>query len=1724
MAHLVLVKILNSQISPEEVIDWLTDITEDTKWAEINNAKCTRTEFILYFLNFLRDQCVGVLQVSSVTQIPKAKKIVLLTDGTSDDTSDKLKDSQKQVPLIHHCEQKIFKRENTVKDTKKEKLENQAEGVTLNIQGNVSPKYYTGNLTSKNLKSPSHNSNSQNSSTKEHQKHNLCNRPLESSVNVVGISKSSNGLSLSVNAVTSTPVIKKSNRSTEHLSKKTAELSATSCFSENKQEGIKSSNKLSNDDESNLLIDISEYDSCHKEFLDTKSAASTFNDFDLSSYSTNQSGIINCSSINGNKDWCNNSDSSSMSINASRNTSKEQLNSSAPSRFKNSVKDDNSNDSSLMSSDSNQNPSTPLRSSRPASSKSNKKLYSRCSEGQRSLNNSPQQTTFGTPARHSNSSKKYVKVTPKQHLSLGDFISVDSHSKKSSSKKSNARMELLRQNDGENQMPNNLYVTDETFPEVGKTSNRRRRINPTRLDISDGKGNKENVTFGIISRPSTVNPQFLEALASDKLSDKISFEEERCLLRLERQKQPKNVLPNENNNRDTLCQVMPKFSSKRKSSVSLEVPNLELVDNVKILNLLVKLYCGFISNGFVANPMSELYFIISLITAQFTVRSNPNPIYSKKEITQNMKEEEKSIAEMSNEKSTLSINCSASHSVFGTDKLEATPANDSNDSELKLCSPIKILRKSNDERKSLDPLSDPDLGCAVLKSDCIEPIDLEVSAINNMKSQLIEANENIEKLSLDSQSMINMNKNASDISSTNYIEEKNVDNHTKKRYLRTIHNCAYFSTNVLNNQRTLLNILDRTTLKLLLENNIIGVFKPELKEYVNKLYDTKLSVSIKVKEPYNFSILEKNVCFQKDTDNRDNFPSETAFHTFRRQRDMFYQILKIWEENHLKEGWTFSVSLGAKIKSLLTVHNDAVNYFHFARLFKSQLLTSGIQNGHQEDGMDDESLDFLKSLKHLNPEKLTQLRERLVTPMSSKGPVPRPSFPGVQEFFKDFILHAFNPIFYVHLENCLVHEIIELNDTQFAESDIADTETMVDEGTKQTYITCLSSLRLLAKMLGFLTSLPYRSTSGSLEEGMTSQIEVRSRVLPALDLQFCLQNAVLDGKFSLTIPWAVKYLTMMDSATLHLPYYMNILEFLYLVYRACSNCNVTESGVISQQTALLVKFSLGWLFEQPNFPKDLYYAFQSNLNHDKMKSLFHPDKKEVPSPFYTSGLTSTSIRNCTVNLDKLDIIDDRAIYICCPFLSEVKIILASGNTSSSSTTIRHITPVSSQLPKSSSSSSTKHLEMQLEEAFFRGQPTSTRRVVDFVAERIGSTCVKHISNSLLPPAREKSLTKFREVVNKKRSEIQSEQLDHPDLPEKFEQFDKLESDEPESDQPDELELDRPERTDVSEQSKLLNKEIQVLRGAILKEGQVTTIATTVAKEFKDQCGKMILPICKTRVNRAIEALLPEDTLLPVKEICVKIVTRMAMERINQWTQSYVAGGSLFIKDMEAELGKMAKMKSPVQFEERVHNVNAASPTSVIDELRSYIWDMLENNGQSLTLESISSILKRLSESLEERIDLQPGPERVLCLLSIDFALFLAAYRVDLFTTKIQDLLIKVWKIQYFNASEIDSALSRIFSPRNVMLLAQSGNNKVWSVIGQFVRRLLKEHVLFIETLSNQCVALLRQEWPHSILENLSKCLDEGIMDYESSDAEAGKIRCLLLWIADTYREMECCND
>lgn len=166
---------------------------------------------------------------------------------------------------------------------------------------------------------------------------------------------------------------------------------------------------------------------------------------------------------------------------------------------------------------------------------------------------------------------------------------------------------------------------------------------------------------------------------------------------------------------------------------------------------------------------------------------------------------------------------------------------------------------------------------------------------------------------------------------------------TKKcAYFTTVHNCVYFATSLLNRQRHILELFDKITLRMIVDNRLISAFAPDLYDFISGFLTTDVSKTRRCVSVV--AGIQDNVSFQSDTDNRQNFPTDQAFHIFRKQRDGFYAILRKWEADHMLPDWSFAHGLGPRIRTLLNLHSEPANFVHFARLFRSQLL--GTCNGY----------------------------------------------------------------------------------------------------------------------------------------------------------------------------------------------------------------------------------------------------------------------------------------------------------------------------------------------------------------------------------------------------------------------------------------------------------------------------------------------------------------------------------------------------------------------------------------------------------------------------------------------------------------------------------------------------------------------------------------------------------------------------------------------------------
>ncbi|GAA6223312.1 codanin-1 [Lates japonicus] len=530
-------------------------------------------------------------------------------------------------------------------------------------------------------------------------------------------------------------------------------------------------------------------------------------------------------------------------------------------------------------------------------------------------------------------------------------------------------------------------------------------------------------------------------------------------------------------------------------------------------------------------------------------------------------------------------------------------------------------------------------------------------------------------------------------------------------YLRQVHNCVHFAVKVLENQFQLVAHLDKCTLRLLAENERVVSFSPGLRDRLTQAQDRStatLSPSV--------STFIHSVPFRPATDNRSNFGSDKAFHTFKKQRDIFYEVLREWEDFHMEPGWNFDAALGSRIRGMMSQLTSAGNHSHFARLFLKQLVQMCKGPRVNSSPGDTPDTDLLGMLGADSLGRLKRLEERLIQPHGVVGPCPPPSFTGHQEFFRDFLQTASCCQLNQHLQDSLCQQLLQLDEVSILSpsASIGKGEEegdgdMEHQDEKQRFTSVLLLARLLAKFLGFISFLPYQTSERPSREIQETAVALRSKSVPVLDVCAVLSNSVRRRRTILTVPWLVEFLSMLDFIGPLLLSYRTALGTLLLLYRRML---LGRSGEMCYLNKLLMVSVLGWLFQIPVIPEDIFFT-----------SEFTEVAKLEDSN--TSG----------AGLDCIPLVGQQLLYTCCPFLGEFRKLLAafvSGSTAKSGGIIRKITPTSAELRDTPAANrSQQKLQVDLEQAFFHNQPPSLRRTVEFVAERIGSNGVKHMKATLV---------------------------------------------------------------------------------------------------------------------------------------------------------------------------------------------------------------------------------------------------------------------------------------------------------------------------------------------------------------------------------------------------------
>ncbi|XP_070972441.1 codanin-1 [Oncorhynchus clarkii lewisi] len=529
----------------------------------------------------------------------------------------------------------------------------------------------------------------------------------------------------------------------------------------------------------------------------------------------------------------------------------------------------------------------------------------------------------------------------------------------------------------------------------------------------------------------------------------------------------------------------------------------------------------------------------------------------------------------------------------------------------------------------------------------------------------------------------------------------------ERGYLSKVHNCVYFSVRVLENQFELVSHLDKDTLRLLAENERVTCFSPSLR---NRLTLAQDSSTAKVSPSVDTFI--HSVPFQPATDNRSNFSSDKAFHTFKKQRDIFYEVLREWEDFHKEPRWEFEAELGSRVRGMVSQLNSTGNHSHFARLFLKQLVQ--MCKGPRALGSpgDTPDADLLGMLGADSLGRLKRLEERLIQPQGILGPCPPPAFPGHQEFFRDFLKTASCCQLNQHLKDSLCQQLLQLDEVSVLAPVVSSAEgegDMEQQDEKQRFSSVLLLARLLAKFLGYISFLPYQTSERPSREIQEATANLRSKSMSVLDVCAVLRSCVRRRRTILTVPWLVEFLSMLDFTGPFLLCYRTVLGLLLSLYRRMV---LSREGEVCYLNQLLMVAVLGWLFQIPVIPEELFFT--------------------------TDFAVAVELEESQINvqgLDCLPLVDQQLLYTCCPFLGEFRKLLAAfvaGSSARGGGLIRKITPTSAELRGTPTTTrSQQKLQVDLEQAFFHNQPPSLRRTVEFVAERVGSNCVKHMKVTLV---------------------------------------------------------------------------------------------------------------------------------------------------------------------------------------------------------------------------------------------------------------------------------------------------------------------------------------------------------------------------------------------------------
>ena len=841
-------------------------------------------------------------------------------------------------------------------------------------------------------------------------------------------------------------------------------------------------------------------------------------------------------------------------------------------------------------------------------------------------------------------------------------------------------------------------------------------------------------------------------------------------------------------------------------------------------------------------------------------------------------------------------------------------------------------------------------------------------------------------------------------------------------YLSSVHNCVYFACQVIFKTVELLVFLDKTTLRLLIDNSRISQFCPDLPEHLGEVCDSKSIPSPLMKSRANRShqglenVSFLTVSFQSETDNRSNFPNNSSFHDFKKQRDKFYSLIRKWGENMKGKDVQFEAAFGVEVETVMVMYQHPVNYYHFAKLWMAQLVAM-CRGESLEGAQSDPNTLLMAELKKIDPMKHKKLVARLVTPGRCGGPCPQPSFSGAAEFFRDFILTCNSPKFVRHLRDLLVSEVTKLNSVQLdigegsnGVSKLEDSlgwEATVSGGYNEVlvdqYQETVITLRILAKFLGFLESFPYSDPSDLSSDHVSVSVDIRSQTCPALDVARLVTEAQHSGRLVLTLPWVVEFLCQLDQAAHQLPYYSGLYTRLASIYQTRL---APASCLVSRHTAHFLSLYLGWLFENRRFPREVLILSQVSGSE--------PEKLKVGDW-----------------LDMAEVVTPSLVRQCCPWVGEVRTLLQqweggkrgselSLDKTETGSTYRKITPLAAPLDKKGKLDKESMAQSQLEESFFHNQPKSLRRTVEYVSERLASDVIKKIRQIVVPGEK----TAFTQCMK------------------------------------------------------------EAIKESIFKD-KLSGFLVSKVPHYSQQSYEKVRAHAENRLGDSLRSdcesvlghLLAFDTSPAVRATCVSICARSVGEKVWQWVEQHVTQG-YFSREYTIEAERVARQgarehtvaREAVTLFIGPHEADGTPASELLILLKTQTKSLLiyERTDLDLSSDCLVSVISRIRHCVQTRCELTQLAIRALESLTLDWILTLITKRPEAVSEAVICSVLDFWSILP------PPQLVSILSPRNLILLAMSSSpDLTWTRVRELLEALLRSSLVSALSLEDNCHSLVQ---------------------------------------------------